>query len=58
MTNLFKSPLSADNFRKKLTTKGEYLGIEWTVYTGSEAIGQIRSADAFGRLSGYYNSRI
>lgn len=57
MTNLFKSPLSVDNFRKKITTKGEYIGIEWTVYTGSEAIGQIKSAESFAKLSGYYNNR-
>jgi hypothetical protein len=57
MTNLFKSPLSVDNFRKKITTHGEYIGIEWTVYTGSEAIGQIKSAESFAKLSGYYNNR-
>lgn len=57
MTNLFKSPLSVDNFRKKLTTNGEYLGIEWTVYNGYEAIGQIKSAESFAKLSGYYNNR-
>jgi hypothetical protein len=58
MTNLFKSPLSADNFRKKITARGEYIGVEWTVYTGSEAIGQIKSAESFTKLSGYYNARI
>lgn len=57
MTNLFKSPLSVDNFRKKITTKGEYIGIEWTVYDGYEAIGQIKSAESFTKLSGYYNNR-
>jgi hypothetical protein len=57
MTNLFKSPLSVDNFRKKITTKGEYIGVEWTVYDGYEAIGQIKSAESFARLSGYYNNR-
>jgi hypothetical protein len=57
MTNLFKSPLSADNFRKKITTKGEYIGIEWIVYDGYEAIGQIKSAESFAKLSGYYNNR-
>jgi hypothetical protein len=57
MTNLFKSPLSVDNFRKKITTKGEYLGIEWTVYDGYEAIGQIKSAESFAKLSGYYHNR-
>jgi hypothetical protein len=57
MTNLFKSPLSVDNFRKKITTKGEYIGIEWTVYDGYEAIGQIKSAESFAKLSGYYNNR-
>jgi hypothetical protein len=57
MTNLFKSPLSVDNFRKKITTKGEYIGIEWTVYDGYEAIGQIKSAESFAKLSGYYHNR-
>lgn len=57
MTNLFKSPLSLDNFRKKITTNGEYLGVEWTVYDGYEAIGQIKSAESFAKLSGYYNNR-
>jgi len=57
MTNLFKSPLSVDNFRKRITTKGEYIGIEWTVYDGYEAIGQIKSAESFAKLSGYYNNR-
>jgi len=57
MTNLFKSPLSVDNFRKKITTKGEYLGIEWTTYDGYEAVGQIKSAESFAKLSGYYNNR-
>lgn len=57
MTNLFKSPLSVDNFRKKITTKGEYIGVEWTVYDGYEAIGQIKSAESFAKLSGYYHNR-
>lgn len=57
MTNLFKSPLSVDNFRKKITTKGEYIGVEWTAYDGYEAIGQIKSAESFAKLSGYYNNR-
>jgi hypothetical protein len=57
MTNLFKSPLSVDNFRKKITTNGEYLGVAWTVYDGYEAIGQIKSAESFAKLSGYYNNR-
>jgi hypothetical protein len=57
MTKLFKSPLSVDNFRKKITTKGEYIGIEWTVYDGYEAIGQIKSAESFTKLSEYYNNR-
>ena len=57
MTNLFKSPLSADNFRNKLTTGKEYLGIEWTTYTGYEAIGHIKSAESFAKLSGYYHNR-
>lgn len=57
MTNLFKSPLSADNFRTKLTTGKEYLGIEWTSYTGNEAVGHIKSSESFAKLSGYYNNR-
>lgn len=58
MTTLFKAPLSADNFRKKITTRGEYIGVEWTAYTGSEAIGQIKSAETFARLNGYCNKHI
>ena len=57
MTTLFKSPLSIDNFRRKVTNKGEYIGIEWRVYNGNEAIGQIKSAESFAKLSGYYNNR-
>jgi hypothetical protein len=57
MTNLFKSPLSPENFRAKIVTGKEYLGIEWTVYSGSEAIGQIKSAESFAKLSGYYHNR-
>lgn len=57
MTTLFKSPLSVDNFRKKVTNKGEYIGIEWKVYNGNEAIGQIKSAESFTKLSGYYHNR-
>lgn len=57
MTTLFKSPLSVDNFRKKVTNKGEYIGIEWRVYNGNEAIGQIKSAESFTKLSGYYHNR-
>ena len=57
MTNLFKSPLSADNFSKKIAAKGEYLGIEWTAYDGYEAIGQIKSTESFTKLSEYYYNR-
>ena len=57
MTNLFKSPISADNFKKKIVNNGEYLGVAWTTYTGSEAIGQIKSAESFAKLSGYYHNK-
>ncbi len=57
MTNLTKSPLSVENFRKKLATGGEYLGIEWTSCDAYEAIGRFKSEDIYTRLSGYYNKR-
>ena len=55
MANLTKSPLSAENFRKKLVTCKEYLGIEWTDCTAYEATGCFKSADMYTKLSGYYN---
>ena len=57
MTNLFKSPLSAENFRNKILAHTSYLGIDWTSYNGSEAVGQIKSTDTLAKLSGYYNKR-
>ncbi len=57
MSNLAKSNLSADNFRKKLATRGEYLGIQWTDCNAYEATGLFKSADMYTRLSGYYNKR-
>lgn len=57
MTNLFKSPLSADNLRNKMMTNKEYLGIEWTDYNGYEAVGHFKSSDTFAKISSYYNKR-
>lgn len=57
MTNLFKSPLSADNLRNKMMTNKEYLGIEWINYNGYEAIGHFKSSDTFAKISSYYNKR-
>jgi hypothetical protein len=57
MTNISKSPLKADNFRKKLATGGEYLGIEWISCDAYEAVGRFKSEDIYTRLSGYYNKR-
>lgn len=57
MTNLLKSPISADNLRNKMMTNKEYLGIEWTCYDGYEATGYFKSSDIFTRISGYYNKR-
>jgi hypothetical protein len=57
LTNLFKSPLSAENFRNKMMTGKEYLGIEWINYNGYEAIGHIKSADIFAKISSYYYKR-
>ena len=58
MANLFNSPLSAENFRRKITNKGDYLGITWVSYDGYEAVGQIKSAETAAKLLGYYNNRI
>ena len=55
MTNLTKSPLSADNFAKAIAAHKEYLGIEWISNTGHEAIGCFKSDDMHKKLSGYYN---
>jgi len=57
MTTLFKSNLSADNLRNKMITGKEYLGIEWTSYTGEQAHGLIKSAESFAKISSYYNKR-
>lgn len=57
MTNLTKAPLSAENFRKKLITGKEYMGIEWTECTASEATGCFKSSDMYAKLSAYYNKR-
>jgi hypothetical protein len=57
MTNLLKSPISADNLRNKMMTNKEYLGIDWTCYDGYEATGYFKSSDIFTRISGYYNKR-
>lgn len=58
MTNLFKSPLSAENFKNKILAHTSYIGIDWTSYNGNEAVGQIKSMDTFTKISGYYNKRI
>ena len=58
ITGISKSNISVDNFRKKLGTNGEYLGIEWRECNAYEAVGVFKSADMFTRLSGYYNKRI
>lgn len=57
MSTIFKSNISIDNFRRKLDTHGEYLGIQWTDSTAYEAIGLFKSADTYTRLSGYYNKQ-
>lgn len=57
MTNLSKSPLNPENFRKKLATGGDYLGIEWTSCDAYEAVGRFKSDDIYTRLSGYHNKR-
>ena len=55
MTNITKSPLSADNFAKALAAHKEYLGIEWIGCDEYEALGCFKSDDMFKKLSGYYN---
>jgi hypothetical protein len=58
MTNIFKSPLSIENFKHKIEVHGEYLGIAWTSHNAWEAIGTFKSAESFAQLSEYYNKRI
>lgn len=54
-TNISKTPLNADNFRRKIINLGEYLGIQWQEYNEWEASGQFTSSDIRNRLTGYYN---
>lgn len=58
MSNIAKTNVSIDNFKKKLEAHSEYFGIEWTEHNAYEAIGTFKSADMFTRISGYYNKRI
>lgn len=56
--SIFKSNISAENLRKKIATRGEYLGITWTDCTAYEAIGFFKSADTYAKLSSYCKKRI
>ena len=56
--NIFKSNISAENFRKKIATRGEYLGITWTDCVADEAVGFFKSPDTYAKLSSYYKKRI
>jgi hypothetical protein len=58
MTTIFKSNISAENFRKKIATRGEYLGITWADCVADEAIGFFKSPDTYAKLSSYYKKRI
>jgi hypothetical protein len=57
MATLFKSPLSAENFKNKILTHASYIGIDWTSYNGNEAVGEIKSTETLAKISGYYNKR-
>ena len=57
MTTLFKSPLSAENFKNKILAHTSYIGIDWVSYDGHEAIGRIKSTDTLAKISSYYNKR-
>lgn len=58
MSSICKCNLSVENFRKKLESHGDYLGIKWCEYNAHEASGSFISAEIYLKLSGYYNSRI
>lgn len=60
MEALFNVNLSADNLRKKINNKGEYLGINWTGIAwessgNMSAIGNISSANSRLKIFNYYN---
>jgi hypothetical protein len=57
MATLFKSPLSAENFKNKILAHTSYIGIDWVSYDGHEAIGRIKSTETLAKISGYYNKR-
>ena len=54
--SIYKVPISADNFRQKIVSKAEYLGINWNAYDGCEARGHIASSYRVEQFAKYYNS--
>lgn len=58
MKTIYKSPISVENFKRKLELHGDYLGIKWYDYNDYEASGHFISDDIYTRLSGYYNKHI
>ena len=55
---IFKSNISAENLRKKIAVRGEYLGITWADCVENEAIGFFKSSDTYAKLSSYCKKRI
>jgi hypothetical protein len=54
--SIYKVPISVDNFRQKIASKVEYLGINWNAYDGCEARGHIASSYRVEQFVKYYNS--
>lgn len=55
--SIYKVPISVDNFRQKVATKGDYLGINWNAYDGSEARGHIMTPYRVEQFVKYYNTQ-
>lgn len=56
MSRIHKTQYSLENFKQKLASKKEYLGVSWTEVNSEEAVGTFKSNDMYVRLTNYYKS--
>lgn len=54
--SIYKVPISVDNFRQKIASKEDYLGIKWNVWSSCEARGHILSLSRVEQFVKYCNS--
>jgi hypothetical protein len=58
LSTIFKSTISVDNFKNKLATHGEYLGIEWVECNTTKAVGHFKYPDVRARMAAYYEKQV